>query len=267
MKVGFIGTGNMAKAMIEGYINAGNSPASIYISGTNAKKNKELQDRLHVTLCESNAETTIRADLLVIAVKPHIYETVMEEVKSNLSPDKVVVCIAAGITIDKMESVLGKSCKIVRTMPNTPSMVGEGMTAYVANANVTEEDIQKVLKLLQAMGKAEAITEKIMDAVVGVSGSSPAYVYMFIEALADGGVAQGMPRDKAYTFAAQAVLGAAKMVLHTGMHPGALKDAVCSPGGATIDAVAALERAGLRASVLEAVKIASEKSRKMSEGN
>ena len=176
----------------------------------------------------------------------------------------MIVMIAAGQTIAVNEARFGRNIKIVRAMPNTPALVGEGMAALCANSYVTGEEKDEVREIFESFGKAEFVAENMMDVVAGVSGSSPAYVYMFIEALADGAVLQGMPRQQAYTFAAQAVLGSARMVLETGMHPGALKDMVCSPGGTTIEAVASLEQDGLRAAVIRAVDVCTEKSKAMS---
>ena len=176
---------------------------------------------------------------------------------------KLVVSIAAGISLDIIESFLGKDKRIIRVMPNTPALVGEGMAGLSPNELVSDEEAELVKKLFESFGKAEIVPEKLQDAVCGISGSSPAYVFMFIEAMADGAVAEGMPRAQAYKFAAQAVLGSAKMVLETGKHPGELKDAVCSPGGTTIEAVAALEQAGFRSAVIDAERICIDKSRSL----
>ncbi len=160
--------------------------------------------------------------------------------------------------------MFGKRIKIVRVMPNTPALVGEGMAAICPNDLVSKEETEEVISIFESFGKAEIVEEKLMDSVTAVSGSSPAYVYMFIEAMADAAVLEGMPRDKAYKFAAQAVLGSAKMVLETGMHPGALKDMVCSPGGTTIKAVATLEKHGFRNAIIEAMRDCAIKSKEMS---
>lgn len=175
----------------------------------------------------------------------------------------MLVSIAAGVTIAQMEEIIGAH-KIVRVMPNTPALVGEGMSSISPNGQVTEAEANEVKQLFESLGKAEQVPESMIDAVIGVSGSSPAYTYLFIEALADGAVAEGMPRPMAYEFAAQAVLGAAKMVLETKEHPGVLKDRVSSPGGTTIQAVKTLEENGFRAAVIKAVQAAADKSREMS---
>ena len=165
--------------------------------------------------------------------------------------------------MEAAERQFGKEVKIVRVMPNTPALVGEGMSGLCCNEYVTEEEFDLVHKIFESFGKAEKITENLMDAVVGVSGSGPAYVYMFIEAMADAAVAQGLPRKQAYKFAAKAVMGSAKMVLETGKHPGELKDMVCSPAGTTIEAVKVLEAAGFRSALMEAMEVCAEKSRNM----
>ena len=185
------------------------------------------------------------ADILFLAVKPVYYKSVIDEIKDIVSSDQIIVTIAAGKSIAWVEEAFGGARKIVRTMPNTPALVGEGITAVCTNSNVSESDLSNVMDLLESFGKAEVINENVMDAVVAVSGSSPAYVFMFIEAMADAAVAEGMPRAQAYKFAAQSVLGSAKMVLETGKHPGELKDMVCSPAGTTIEAVRVLEKEGL----------------------
>jgi len=176
-----------------------------------------------------------------------------------LKKDVVIVTIAAGITLESMNNALGDAAKVIRTMPNTPALVGQGMSAICANKNITKEELKDVVKIFESFGKVEILEENLIDIVPAVSGSSPAYVYMFIEALGDGAVLQGMPREMAYRMAAQAVLGAAKMVLDTGEHPGKLKDNVCSPGGTTIKAVYTLEKNNFRAAVISAMESCSGK--------
>ena len=191
---------------------------------------------------------------VIFSVKPQFYADVIQEVKDLVRPEQLIITIAPGKTLAWLAEQFGKDVKIVRTMPNTPAMVGEGMTAATPNEHVTKEELDYACKILSAFGKVEVVTEHMMDAVVAVSGSSPAYVFMFIEAMADAAVAEGMPRAQAYKFAAQAVLGSAKMVLETGKHPGELKDMVCSPAGTTIEAVGVLEEHGFRSAVIDAMK-------------
>ncbi|MBM6838398.1 pyrroline-5-carboxylate reductase, partial [Clostridium saudiense] len=192
------------------------------------------------------------------------YSIVINEIKNSVKEDVIIVTIAAGKSIESTEKSFGKELKVIRTMPNTPALVGEGMTAVCPNKLITDEDLAEVSKLLSSFSKIEVVSESLIDAVTSVSGSSPAYVYMFIEAMADAAVLQGMPRDKAYKFAAQTVLGSAKMVLETGIHPGALKDMVCSPGGTTIEAVAELEGKGFRSAIISAMNKCYKKSQEMS---
>jgi pyrroline-5-carboxylate reductase len=266
-KVGFIGCGNMAQAMIGGMIKSGLvNKGNIIGSGSNlnSKKLKEVKENFGIETVIDNKEVARRADILILSVKPNIYPLVIDEIKEYIKEEVIIVTIAAGITINLMEKAFGKPVKIVRTMPNTPAMVGEGMSALCCNREVSKEELSMVVELFQSFGKAEVIDERLMDAVPAVSGSSPAYVFMFIEALADGAVRDGIPRDKAYKMAAQAVLGSAKMVLETGMHPGELKDNVCSPGGTTIEAVFALEKNNFRGTVIEAMKACTDKTREMS---
>jgi pyrroline-5-carboxylate reductase len=214
-----------------------------------------------------NKEAAKDSDILVLAVKPNMYSSVIEEIKSVVKEDVVIVTIAAGISISFIEKAFGRKIKVVRTMPNTPALVGEGVSAICHNDKITNEEQDEIVCIFKSFGTAELIDEKLMDAVPAVSGSSPAYVYMFIEALADGAVRDGIPRDKAYKMAAQAVLGAAKMVLETDVHPGKLKDNVCSPGGTTIEAVYTLEKNNFRGTVMEAMKACTDKTKEMSKKN
>ena len=201
---------------------------------------------------------------MFLAVKPVYLDDVIEEVKSAVRAETLVVSIAAGRDLKYLKEAFGRpELKIIRCMPNTPALVLEGCTGVCAGDEVPEEDLEKVVELMSAFGKASVVPERLMDVVVGVSGSSPAYVFLFIEAMADAAVAEGMPRKQAYEFAAQAVLGSAKLVLETGKHPGELKDMVCSPGGTTIQAVKVLEEKGMRAAVIDAVEACISKSRNM----
>lgn len=263
MRIGFIGAGNMAQAIIGGVLGAGTIKkeeiiASAATQGTIEKVQKEFG--IHTTL--DNKEVA-KAEILFLAVKPVYCQQVIEEIKDVVSEQQLIVSIAAGKTMAWLEDAFGGKKKIIRTMPNTPALVGEGITAVCPNDNVTEKELQSVCVILESFGKAEVIKEAMMDAVVAVSGSSPAYVFLFIEAMADAAVAEGMPRAQAYQFAAQSVLGSAKMVLETGKHPGELKDMVCSPAGTTIEAVRVLEQEGFRSSVMNCMKACADKSRNM----
>ena len=264
MRIGFIGCGNMASAMIGGIIkNKVALPEEILASAKTEKSRERAQEELGIRLTASNCEVAAFADILVLAVKPFYYEEVIAEVKGSVKEDAVIVSITPGKKLDWLEEQFGRPTKVVRTMPNTPALVGEGMSCVCGNASTTQEDMEKVCHIFSGFGKSEIVTEEMIDVVVGVSGSSPAYVFMFIEAMADAAVADGMPRAQAYRFAAQAVLGSAKMVLETGKHPGELKDMVCSPKGTTIEAVRVLEEKGFRSAVFEAVKTCVKKTREV----
>lgn len=265
MKLGFIGLGNMATAMIGGILNKGLVSAQDIIGSDKFTAGCEKAAKAFgIEAVTDNKKVAAEADVLFFAVKPIFLPEVMTEIKEVLRPETLIISIVAGKTIGFLEEGLGgKARKIVRCMPNTPALVGEGCTGVCPNANVTKEELEQALALLGSFGIAQQVPEYLMDAVVGVSGSAPAYVFMFIEAMADAAVAAGMPRAQAYTFAAQAVLGSAKMVLETGRHPGDLKDMVCSPGGTTIEAVKVLERKGFRSAVMDAMEACIEKSKKL----
>lgn len=264
-KIGFIGCGNMAQAMIGGIVGAGRySGRDIIVSDLNKKNLAAAEEKCGVETAADNIQCAEDADILILAVKPNLYERVISEIGESVKKDVVVVTIAAGRSIESTERVFGREIKVVRVMPNTPSLVGEGMSSLCINDLVSQEELQDVVGIFESFGRAEVVEEKLMDVVTSVSGSAPAYIYMFIEAMADGAVLDGMPREKAYMMAAQTVLGAAKMVVETGRHPGQLKDEVCSPGGTTIEAVATFEEKGLRNAVITAMRRCTEKSREMS---
>ncbi|MGI5173294.1 pyrroline-5-carboxylate reductase [Treponema sp. OMZ 840] len=264
MKVGFIGCGNMARAMIAGIVKSGLLQADcVYAYDIHTQAVLAVQKELGIAAARDNIHLVETADIIVLAVKPQVYEKVIAQIKNNVRQNSIIVTITPGKTLAQIESWFGKPVKIVRTMPNTPATVGEGMTAVCCNKAVGEEELKTVRSLFESFGKTECVEEYMIDAVVGVSGSSPAYVFMLIEAMADAAVAGGMSRQAAYVFASQAVLGSAKMVLETGKHPGELKDMVCSPGGTTIEAVRILEKGGFRSAVMEAIKACMEKSRGM----
>ncbi len=264
MKIGFIGCGNMGRAMINGILQSGLVKNEELIASAKSEETcNKIKNDLQIQLAASNREVAQFSDLIFLAVKPQYYAQVIAEIKDMIRPEQIVVSIAPGKTLAWLEGLFGRPVKLVRTMPNTPAMVGEGMTAYSVSVQVTPEEKEQVAGICRCFGKAEEVDESMMDAVTSVSGSSPAYVFLFIEAMADAAVADGMPRAQAYTFAAQAVLGSAKMVLKTGMHPGALKDMVCSPGGTTIEAVRVLEERGMRSSVIEAMKACAKKAGEM----
>lgn len=264
MKIGFIGCGNMASAIIGGILKQGLvASADIIASDLSDICRERKKAQFGINMTADNKEVVCFSDIIFLAVKPQYYETVICEIKDSVTAQQVIVTIAPGKTLNWLGVLFEKDVKIVRCMPNTPAMVGAGMTAAVPNSFVTKDELQTVLQILESFGKAEVISENLMDAVVSVSGSSPAYVYMMIEAMADAAVADGMPRPQAYQFAAQAVMGSAKMVLETGKHPGELKDMVCSPAGTTIEAVRVLEKEGFRSSIMEAMKACTKKAKQM----
>ena len=264
MKIGFIGCGNMGQAMVSGMLASGKvKTADLVLSDKTLEARVKLKEKYDAYVTESNVEVAMISDVIFLAVKPQFYEEVITEIKQSVWSEKILVAIAPGKTFAWIEEVLGKPAKIVRAMPNTPALVKEGMMGICGNSQVSSDELMMVSNLCAGFSKVETVTEPMLDVVTAVSGSSPAYVFMFIEAMADAAVEGGMPRKQAYTFAAQAVLGSAKMVLETGMHPGELKDMVCSPAGTTIQAVRVLEEKGMRAAVMDAMKACLDKSRNM----
>lgn len=269
MKLGFIGLGNMASAMIGGILKEGIAkPEQIIGSSKTEKTAEEKAAKFGIETCTDNKKTAARADVLVLAVKPQFFPEVIAEIRDMVKEEALIISIAAGKTIKYIEeqfgvSESGKKIKLVRCMPNTPALVLAGCSGYCMNEYVNGKERGLAERLLGSFGKAIEVPERLIDVVGSVAGSSPAFVFMFIEAMADGAVAEGMPRKQALEFAAQAVLGSAKLVLESGMHPGELKDMVCSPGGSTIQGVRVLEEGGMRGAVTDAVIACVEKSRKL----
>lgn len=264
-KIGFIGAGNMGGAILGGILKSKMMDNEHIMASAKSERTMERLKKEHnVHVTKDSKEVAEFSDLIVIGVKPNIYDEVLEEIKDVIDDKKIIITIAAGKTIESVENIIGNDKKIVRTMPNTPSLVGEGMTSLSPNKNISKEELDFVKSLFDSLGKSEVVNEDLIHAVIGASGSSTAYAFMFIEAIADGAVRAGMPRDKAYKFAAQGVLGAAKMVLEEDKHPGELKDMVCSPGGTTIEAVKVLEEEKFRGAVIKAVEACVNKSIEMS---
>ncbi len=263
MKVGFIGAGNMAQAMIGGMLKKQLLAREDVIasSATQATADK-VAAAFGIKTTLDNKEVA-KADIVILAIKPIFCEQVIREIRDVVTKEQLIVTIVAGKSLTWLQDAFDKDVKLIRTMPNTPALVGEGITALCPGKTVSQEEIDRICTLFEGFGKAQIVPERLMDAVVAVSGSSPAYVFMFIEAMADAAVAEGMPRAQAYQFAAQSVLGSAKMVLETGKHPGELKDMVCSPAGTTIAGVCKLEETGFRSSVMECMKACAEKSRNL----
>ena len=252
--IGFIGAGNMGYAMLKGALSS-ISPENVGVTDRSFDKAESIAQETGVRHFESNADCVKNCKYVVFSIKPQVYENVVDEIRKFVDDYKIIISLAPNVSIEMLNGMFGKNVRVVRLMPNTPALVGEGMTGYCYDdALFNEEEKTFLADLFNSFGKAVKVSEKIMSAVVCASGSSPAYVFMFIEALADSVVKYGMSRDDAYTFVAQTVLGSAKMVLESGEHPGVLKDRVCSPGGTTIRAVEKLEECGLRNALFKATE-------------
>ena len=260
---GFICMGNMGSAMLKGCLSV--FPANtLAFSRKDAAKGEALSLETGAVWIDSNRTCAEQSRYIILAVKPQFYDGVLKEIQPVLDDSRIIISLAPSYSIADLKQSLGSSVRIVRAMPNTPAMVGEGMTGLSwSDDDFSESERTELMQFFTSFGKAETVPENLMDAVTAASGSSPAFIYMMIEALADGVVKYGMPRDKAYTFVSQAVLGSAKMVLETGEHPGLLKDNVCSPGGTTIAAVAELEASGFRSSLIKAASAVCDRCRNM----
>lgn len=253
-KLGFIGCGNMGEAMLSGALKGGFANCKdVYVHTRSSKSLEEINKKYGVIMGADNRDVAKNAKIIILAVKPNIYKKVIEEIRDAVSADSIIIAIAPGFSIDLLKSTFNKEVKIARAMPNTPAMVGCGITGICFSDNITEDEKKEVIDFFNCFGETIEVKENLMMAVGSVSGSSPAFVYMLIEAMADGAVSMGMPRKDAYRFAAKAVEGSAKMVLETGKHPGELKDAVCSPGGTTIEGVIELEKNGFRGDIIQAM--------------
>ncbi|WP_397571323.1 pyrroline-5-carboxylate reductase [Schlesneria sp. T3-172] len=264
LTIGFVGAGQMATALAKGFRDAGSVPASSIVAcDVYPAAGERFVEQTGGRLAPSSAQLATEAQVIFLAVKPQQMTQAMADLRKSLGAGQLVVSIAAGVTLKTLAAGLGEQVRTIRVMPNTPSLVGCGASALSRGASATSDDVALVQKLLSNVGVAVEVPEKLMDAVTGLSGSGPAYVYQVIESLSDGGVRMGLPRDTATKLAAQTVLGAAQMVLTTGLHPGALKDAVTSPGGTTIAGIHALERGGLRGVLMDAVEAATERAREL----
>jgi pyrroline-5-carboxylate reductase len=263
--IGFLGAGKMAAALARGFLNAKLIKANQLVAADpfSAARN-QFSDETGAKTVAANLEAARAATVLILATKPDQAAAALAEISSAFTQNQLLISIAAGVTLAKLEAALPAGARIIRVMPNTPALVGAGGFALGKNATAADGELAK--KLLSAVGIALQVKEPLLDAVTGLSGSGPAYVYQFIEALSDGGVAAGLPRDIATKLAAQTVMGGAKMVLETGQHPGVLKDQVTSPGGTTIEGLHELEKGKLRATVMSAVRSATEKSKKLGQG-
>lgn len=263
-ELALIGCGNMGTAMLKGIVGSSLVAAQdVTVADVSETSQQRLAGELGCQGTCDNSEAVAGAKSIIIAVKPQYLDGVVKAFAPSVDKDAVIISIAAGVSLERLEGLLGADHKIVRVMPNLAAMVGESMSALCPNGNVTEAERERVHGLFCAFGKAEFIPEHLMDAVVAVSGSAPAYVCLFIEAMADAAVIEGMPRAQAYAMAEQAVLGTAKYLQETGTHPAVLKDMVSSPAGTTIAAVAELERGGLRATVVDAMLACAERNREL----
>lgn len=264
--LGVIGAGNMGGAILRGILQAGFlQRANLMVFDSNGKKTDAIcRDYPEVISADSNLQLAQRCDMILLAVKPVYIRDVLQEIRPALN-GKALISIAAGWTLRMLSNELrGTGCTLFRAMPNTPALVGEGMTAVCDESDFNQEDFDFAKAIFDAVGRTVVLPERLFDGVIAISGSSPAYVFMMIDAMADGGVREGIPRKLAIEMAAQAVLGSALMVLNTGTHPDELKDAVCSPAGTTIEAVAKLEECGFRSAVISAMEACADQSRRMS---
>jgi pyrroline-5-carboxylate reductase len=264
LNIGFLGAGKMAAALAKGFVRAELVvPREIIASDPFDTARKHFAAEVGAKTVAANAEVAKFANVLILATKPDQVSAALADISGAFTKNHLLISIAAGVTLAKLEAALPAGARVIRVMPNTPALVGEAASAFAPGKSATAADGGLAKKLLSAVGIAFQVKESLLDAVTGLSGSGPAYVYQFIEALSDGGVASGLPRDIATRLAAQTVLGGAKMVLETGQHPGALKDQVTSPGGTTIEGLHELEKGKLRATVMSAVRAATEKSKKL----
>mgnify|MGYP000854031433 CR=1 FL=1 len=263
-KIGFIGAGNMGYAMIKSIAQSNIvEPDKIYVYDVDGERLSKLRDEAGINITKSESETVDICDIIILAVKPNILEAVLEACKNSFDNSKILVSVAVGVPIKFYKKIIGEDKKVIRTMPNTPALVGEGMTLVSTDSSIGKDELEYVMKIFGCFGRAELLDEKLMSEVTALTSSSPAYVFMFIEAMADAAVLSGIPRNLSYKLAAQAVLGSAKMVLETGKHPGELKDMVCSPAGTTIEAVSTLEKNKFRYAVIEAMNECTKKAREI----
>lgn len=263
-KFGFIGAGNMAEALMKGLIEGQlTTKDELIASEVFAPRREYIKSKLAVDVTEDNKEVAKEAKVIILAVKPNVVATVLEELKPQLTAEHLIISIAAGVKIASIEAHLNEGVRVVRVMPNQPCLVGASASAFALGKYAKEEDKALVQKILEAVGIAYAMDEKQLDAVTGLSGSGPAYIYLVIEALSDGGVMAGLPRDVATALASQTVLGAAKTILETKMHPGQAKDMVTSPAGTTIEGMRILENSAVRGAFIDAVLAATERSKEL----
>jgi pyrroline-5-carboxylate reductase len=266
-RVGFVGGGNMAEALIRGLLDTHLVPADLLVAtDVRPERTTELAKQFAIAAHADNARLVRESDVVVLAVKPQVMAAVLAEIAPAVTARHLVISIAAGVSTATIRAALGQDARIIRVMPNTPALVGQGAAAIARGKGIGPDDLATAEEIFGAVGRAVVLDEEQMDAVTGLSGSGPAYVAIVIESLADGGVRMGLDRATAMTLATQTVLGAARLLAETGMHPGALKDMVSSPGGTTIAGIAALEEGGLRSTLIRAVERATQRSRELGRG-
>ena len=265
--VGFIGAGNMGEALIRGLVSANVvPPEAVWATDVRAERLTELVQTYGIQAVPTNVEAVRQVDVVIMAVKPQIMTPVLREIASALTRRKLMISVAAGVGTAKIRAVLGRDVRLIRVMPNAPALVLEGATAIAKAEGLEPEDLGVAGEIFSAVGRVVILDEDQMDAVTGLSGSGPAYVALVIESLADGGVKMGLDRATAMTLATQTVLGAARLLAETSMHPGALKDMVSSPGGTSIAGIAALEEGGVRTTFIKAVERATQRSKELGQG-
>jgi pyrroline-5-carboxylate reductase len=254
IRTGFLGTGNMGSALLKGIVKSGLvSLENISIYDIDESKTAKLGSDTGVKIAKNSSKLVEESDIIIMAVKPNVVSMALEPCKGSFDNEKILVSTAVGVPIITYKNIIGETKKIIRTMPNTPALIGEGMTLISYDGRISKDDLNMVIKLFECVGRVEVLDESLMSEVTALTASSPAYVYILIEAMADAAVRSGLPRNISYNLAAQSVSGAAKMVLETGKHPGQLKDEVCSPAGTTIEAVSTLEKNGFRFTIMEAM--------------
>jgi pyrroline-5-carboxylate reductase len=265
-KIAFLGSGNMAGALVKGLLAAGAAaPADVFCTDTRKERLEELKTKHGVRIGQDNAEAAAWADVVVLSTKPQVFDRLLPDVARGVKSSTLVISIAAGVPVAAIEARLPPSTRVVRTMPNTPCLVDAGATAIAAGTYASSDDVDLARKLFASVGVTVVLDEYLLDAVTGLSGSGPAYIFLIIEALSDAGVKMGLHRDSAQLLSAQTVLGSAKLLLETGEHPGRLKDMVTSPGGTAIAGLHTLEAGGLRTTLINAVETATARAKQLGE--
>ena len=264
VKIGFIGSGTLGEAIISGLAKTGQvSMENLYASDVNEERLQYIKETYQINTCLNNRQLVQECDIIVIAIKPQTFEEALSELRESFLPNKLVISVVAGVSVAKLYKYLPDTVSVARVMPNTPCLIGKGVSAVTFSENITEIHREWTITILKAVGKVHVVSERLMDAVTGLSGSGPAYIYLVIEALSDAGVRAGLPRDLSLDLAVQTVVGAAAMVETTKTHPAALKDKVTTPAGTTISGLHVLERAGVRVAFMDAVMAAAQRSKEL----